>query len=86
MPFAFDESSAEWILARNAKLAETSTLERSINMCSNEFKGKPPLSFSFGVVWNPVRRGLCRECAAISTTRKNSSSSNSFDVSDKVNA
>ena len=75
----------EWILARNAKLAETSTLERSINMCSNEFKGKPPLSF-LSALYGTLSEEVCAENALrLVRLVKNSSSSNSFDVSDCAN-
>ena len=54
--------SLAWILSRNIKLAESSTLERSIQMCSNEFKGKPPLSF-LSALFETLSEEVCAENA-----------------------
>ena len=54
-------------------------------MCSNEFKGKPPLSF-LSALYGTLSEEVCAENALrLVRLVKNSSSSNSFDVSDCAN-
>ena len=71
--------SLAWILSRNAKLSESSTLERSIQMCSNEFKGKPPLSF-LSALFETLSEDVCAENALrLVRLVKDSSSSSNFE-------
>ena len=69
-----------WILSRNTKLNESSTLEQSIHLCSIEFNGNPPLSF-LAALFSTLSDSACAENAMrLVQLVKNSSIENGQDL------